>query len=227
MKKTISIIMLLIIMISFYCVNAKNNVLYFVKQGNKLVYESDIEENIFMQHLDMIPGSSYTDELEIENGTNTSYKLYLKVNEIEQNETADKLLDSIDMKVYLDEELIYDGKAKGIDYSNNGINLQNAIFLKEFESNDKSLLKAEVKLSEEYSNKNSVLSKINWEFYAQYENEQPQIIENVPKTDVNNNTMVIMSIIVLILGIVFVIFSQIKKTKKNKNTSKKVIRKNA
>ena len=32
-----------------------------------------------MKHLEMIPGSSYNDELKIENGTKNKYTLYLKV----------------------------------------------------------------------------------------------------------------------------------------------------
>lgn len=211
MKKILSMLMTLLILGVMYSVKAENSRLYFIEKDNKLVYESNIEENVFMKHIDMLPGSKYTDELEIENGTQNDYTLYLKVEEVSQNELALELLESIDMKLYLDDRLIYNGKAKGLNYSDDGINLQNAIMLKEFKSKEKSLLRAETKLSEEYSNKNGDLSKINWVFYAQYEDGKAQIIENVPKTDVNNNIAIIISIIVLLLGIMIIFYYQKKK----------------
>ena len=47
------------------------------------VHESSyIDEDVFMKHVDMAPGASYTDELLIENGTNTKYTLYFKTKEL-------------------------------------------------------------------------------------------------------------------------------------------------
>ncbi len=214
MKKVLSMLSIFLILILAYSTNALGNKLYFIEKNNKVVYESN-EENIFMRHLNMLPGSSYIDELEIENGTKVDYTLFLKIEEIPQSQIAVELLNSIDMKIYLDDILIYSGKAVGLDYLENGINLQNAILLKKFSPNDKSILRVETKLSEEYSNKdNDDLSKINWVFYAQYEDMEPEIIEEVPKTDTNNNMIVIISLIVLIIGIVIVIYSQRKDRKK-------------
>ena len=80
-----------------------------------------------------------------------------------------------------------------------------------FISNDKSLLRVETKLSEEYSDKNNnELSKINWVFYAQYEGMKPEIINEVPKTDINNNIIVMISIIVLLTGVIMVLYSKRK-----------------
>lgn len=211
MKKILLMLIILLLLLSTYPTKALGKKLYFIEKDNKIIYENS-EEDIFMRHLDMLPGSSYVDELEIENGTKNKYTLFLKIEEIPQSEEAIELLNSIEMKLYLDGELIYNGNIKGLDYQENNVNLQNAVLLKEFQSNDKSLLKVETKLSEDYSNKNNNdLSKINWVFYAQYENNEPVIIDGVPKTDTNNNLTIILAAIVLSIGIGAILYSQKKK----------------
>ena len=201
MKKIFLILGIMILTISLKGVKALENKLYFIEQDNKLVYESD-SENYFMKHLDMLPGSSYSDELEIENGTKNKYTLYLKVETKDQSVLAEELLDNITMKVYLDNEQIYSGNIRGMDYVEEGINFSNAVKLKELDSADKSLLKVETELSSDYSNKNNnEIGKVEWLFYAQYENNQPQIIDNVPKTDLDSNKTVY-SIIILTLGMI-------------------------
>ena len=68
MKKVLLLILLLIT-INFSVV-AKENKLYFTESDDRLYYESELlDSNVFMNHTDMIPGSSYVDELIIENGT--------------------------------------------------------------------------------------------------------------------------------------------------------------
>ena len=70
-------ILLLLILLLTISVSAKENKLYFVEKDNQIFYESGLyDEKVFMKHTDMVPGSSYTDELLIENGTNKVYKLY-------------------------------------------------------------------------------------------------------------------------------------------------------
>ena len=77
MKKVLLFLLLLVASFSF--VYAKENRLYFTESNNRIYYESRLlNEKVFMKHTDMVPGASYTDELTIENGTNTKYTLYLK-----------------------------------------------------------------------------------------------------------------------------------------------------
>ena len=52
-----------------------------------------------MKHIDMTPGENFTDELYIENGTNTKYTLYFKVVPREQSAEANELLDNILMRI--------------------------------------------------------------------------------------------------------------------------------
>ena len=106
MKKFVLFISLFAL--SVLSVQAKENKLYFTEENNRLYYESKlIDEDIFMKHIDMTPGESFTDELLIENGTNTKYTLYFKVVPREQSAEADELLENIIMKIKLDEEMQY------------------------------------------------------------------------------------------------------------------------
>ena len=62
------IIALFIILLMPIGVKAKENRLYFDEIDKKLYYDSSLlDKNIFMNHIDMIPGSSYEDELVINN----------------------------------------------------------------------------------------------------------------------------------------------------------------
>ena len=75
----------IVLFISFFVfsilsVQAKENKLYFTEENDRLYYESKlIDEDVFMKHIDMTPGENFTDELLIENGTNTKYTLYFKI----------------------------------------------------------------------------------------------------------------------------------------------------
>lgn len=161
-------------------VNAYNNKLYFTEKDDRLYYDTDsFDDSVFMHHLDMLPGKTFIDELTIENKTKTPYSLYLKVKNVEQDELADELIDNIEMEIYLDNVLIYEGYARGLDYSDNGVDLQNAILIGEYKTNSESKLTVYTKLSESYSNiNNDSLGQIEWEFYASYENAVIPVLPN-------------------------------------------------
>ena len=189
-------------------VEAKENKLYFTEENNRLYYESKlIDENIFMKHVDMTPGESFTDELIIENGTNTKYTLYFKIVPREQSAEADELLDNIMMKIKLDDNVIYEGKATGLDYTEQGIDLQKAILLGNFAPSKNSKMVVETKLSENYDNTElNEFSYIDWSFYAQYDDSKPPVEIIVSPNTMRNSfpyTIVFSAIIILIgIGIV-------------------------
>lgn len=194
--------LLLVILFISIPVYAKENKLYFTENDNRIYYESKwLDENVFMKHMDMIPGTSYTDELIIENGTNTTYTLFFKVFAKEQSDVANELLENIDMTILLNDQVIYEGKATGLDYANNGINLQDVISLGEFNKSSKSKMVVNTTLSKEYNNiDNTESSYIDWTFYAQYEDSEPIEIVKVPST-MKNSLMPLMSLIIMIIGI--------------------------
>ena len=153
--------------LSIISVHAKENKLYFTEENNRLYYDSKlIDENVFMKHTDMIPGERFIDELVIENGTNTNYTLYFKVVSREQSVEANELLDNILMRIKLDDKVIYEGKATGLDYNNQGIDLQKAILIGKFAPSKNSKMIVETKLLENYDNTQfNEFSYIDWSFY--------------------------------------------------------------
>ena len=185
-------------------VEAKENKLYFTEENNRLYYESKlIDENIFMKHVDMTPGESFTDELIIENGTNTKYTLYFKIVPREQSAEADELLDNIMMKIKLDDNVIYEGKATGLDYTEQGIDLQKAILLGNFAPSKNSKMVVETKLSENYDNTEfNDFSYIDWSFYAQYDDSEPPV-EIIASPDTMKNSFpfaFVFSVIIILIG---------------------------
>ena len=206
MKKFVLFISLFAL--SVLSLKARENKLYFTEENNRLYYESKlIDEDIFMKHIDMTPGESFTDELLIENGTNTKYTLYFKVVPRDQSAEADELLENIIMKIKLDEEIIYEGKATGLDYTEQGIDLQKAILLGNFTPSKNSKMVVETKLSENYDNTElNEFSYIDWSFYAQYDDSKPPVEIIVSPNTMRNSfhyTIVFSAIIILIgIGIV-------------------------
>lgn len=197
-------------------VEAEENKLYFTEENNRLYYESKlIDENIFMKHVDMTPGESFTDELIIENGTNTKYTLYFKIVPREQSAEADELLDNIMMKIKLDDNVIYEGKATGLDYTKQGIDLQKAILLGNFAPSKNSKMVVETKLSENYDNTEfNDFSYIDWSFYAQYDDSEPPV-EIIASPDTMKNSFpfaFVFSVIIILIG-----FGIIKSAYKKKN----------
>ena len=200
MKKVL--IFLLLLVTSFSFVDAKENRLYFTENNNHIYYESDLlDEKVFLKHTDMVPGESYTDELIIENGTNTKYTLYLKAVPREQIPVAENLLECILMKITLDGNVVYEGRATGLDYTDQGVDLQDAVLLGDFTSTKKSKMVVETKLQEEYDDiENREISYIDWVFYAQYDDSKPVEIIESPDTMMNSfpYTIVISGIMILI-----------------------------
>ena len=206
MKKILLLLLLLLFIVPVY---AKENRLYIVEDERAIKYESGLfDEKMFMKHTDMVPGSRYTDELTIENGMNKPYKLYLKANKRTNNADADKLLDNIIMKIYLDGKVIFEGKANG----QGNVNLSDSIYLGEFAPNKSVKMKVETYLSVDYENpREDDTSYVDWTFYAQVDEETPKPV--VPITGSNVSTYIIIGAITL-LAIAFVMVKLYKETKK-------------
>lgn len=187
---------------------AAENKLYFTDDNDRLYYDSDLyDENLFMYHTDMLPGSSYTDELIIENGSETEYSLYLKVDEEERTQLSEELLKSIEMTIELDGEVIYDGYADGLDYNDDGVNLQDAILIGLYKPYTESKLVVKTKLSPDYSNTdNKELSNIKWNFYARYSGNT-EVLPINPDTgnNISKIVMILFAISLIVLGSYFIV----------------------
>ena len=172
--KKIKILILFLICIISINVYATSNKLYFSEKDGRLYYDSDLLDNTFMYHTDMVPGSSYTDKLLIENGTDTEYDLYLKIKDSEDND----LLDQISMEILLNGKVIYTGTARGKE-SYEDESMSGAIFIGRYKAKEKGELIVNTSLSKDYDNKNGDEEKVSWEFYGNYEPIIPSTGDNI------------------------------------------------
>lgn len=167
---------------SIYAADAK---VYFTESNGRIFYEDF--DNTFMNHSDIIPGKEYTDYLDIENDTSIEYGLYVKFKNTNNSADANDLFDNINMKIYVDDVLVYDGSSRGIVEDNS--NLSNPVGLVTLEPNSVHQLKVKTKLLESYSNIDySEYSYINWVFYAEYsDNGSNPIIDPDAPYNPNND----------------------------------------
>ena len=167
MKKIMYFLLAVILMVSF--VNAQDNKLsFFSSENGHFFYTTNLDNNQFIVHKDLIPGKKYVDELKIENLTNKSYKLFMSVNIYDQNELVRELVDNISIKIYFDDRIIYDGVLIGLKYLKDevGVDASNMIYIGIYDSNSYTNLRVETKLLESYSNiYNRSTVNYDWNFY--------------------------------------------------------------
>lgn len=196
MKKII--IMFLLTFTFMVSVNAENK-LYFSEDETGLVYDTDLfEKELFLYHVDMMPGKKFEDSLIIYNASNQSCDLYLKIKETAQDDLANELLENINMEIYLDNDLLYTGTAKGEDIVGDGVNLQDSIFIGNYKKDINNKLLVKTELDKKYTNyHNTGESHIEWEFYANCVNGSIVVI-NPDTGDKRGSMMVIIGIITII-----------------------------
>lgn len=161
--------------------------------ANELVYIPD--DDLFLQHPNMIPGDYIRRTLEIKNKHKYPYELFLRAERVSPKEEYD-LLDKLDLKISYKDEVIYDEAVNGEDKLTKGISL--GVFNPGQEEN----LIAEVKLDgastgNEYKNKSA---QIDWIFTAvrsedeSNENDKETVdksdkVDNIDKTDKSPNDL--------------------------------------
>lgn len=155
--------------------------LYFEEHSGKMTWNNvrGSDGNWFMSFTNMVPGGDYEDNLQIENGSNKSYKLYVQVIPKQQDKQRDDLLELISMEVSLDQKTIYEGSASGKEYENG--NLQKVIYLGTYEPKEKSQIAVKLKLDKdvglEYCD---VLTENDWKFMVtevKHQKKPPQEIQ--------------------------------------------------
>jgi len=200
MKRLLKSLLLVLMLFSFTLVNARENKLYFTGSGDRLYYDSSkYDDEYFMKHVDMVPGSSYEDRLTIENDSNYDYKLYMRVKNREQSELAAYLLKNIKMEITMNGELLYSGFADGLDYSHDNLDLTNTIYIGEYKSKMNGEIVVNTKLIEKYDvTENDEYSYVDWEFVAEYND---LVIPINPDTGSSTNEYI--KILLISLTIVF------------------------
>ncbi len=242
MKKIVYSIICFILLFSVVIAKDENK-LYFTDRNDRLYYDSTLyDEDLFISNLNMVPGREYRDELIIKNKSNVKYRLYLKINDIENNPEARELLENIHMTITVDGELIYNGTAHGLTYKksvsgysldyvepkpnkpskpSNTPDLTNAIHVGDYPAYKMSKMVVITKLDENYSNPNGTdISHVEWGFVAEYGDK---LLPLNPDTGIGFTfNIYYLIIIILIIGVVtYLIVKNIIKAKAKKESTKK------
>lgn len=195
---------------------AADNTVYIREADGKIVYEaSDGFNERFMYHEGMTPGGEvYTDYLNIENGTSSDYDIYFKIMAENNSIKASNLIEHIEMKIYIDDVIFYDGKARGLDYRAQGVNLTDAIKIKHFASGESVRMKVLTHLDETYEDINNPdTSKTHWHFYVTSEEpdpEEPVEPEEVPPAPKTNDDFTPWLFVLLGASIILFIFITVR-----------------
>lgn len=174
-------------------VYALEKVLSFREKDGR--FEYSLNQNRFMNFQDMQVGRQYEDSLLIRNlSQDQTFQLYLQILPRKQSSLSNTMLENISMQVYYGSDLLYDGKATGIDYSNDGINLQNQILLGSYSPLESKEIHVKVLLDKEISSQSyaikeyqtngqiihsktyeDVMSQIDWKFVMMYDHTTQRV----------------------------------------------------
>lgn len=193
------------------------NKLYFHEEDEKLYYDAALfDEAIFMYHEKMAPGDSFVDTLKIKNECDVEYDLFFRVVPVEQSEEADELLENLTMTIYLDDTVVYEGFASGQDYSNNGVDLRNAMKIGTYAPGVESTLKVHLNFNKEYPvpEEESIWSRIDWEFWGEAEDLPLTPIEPPPTGD---DTSILVYVVVFAVAFVLLVALLVSKKRKAQN----------
>lgn len=158
---------------------AAENKVYIYEADGKVYYDGALFDDRFMIHENMLPGSSYTDYLVIENSTSKDYEVYFKIEAEDNSVKADELLEYIEMEISIDGTQYYDGKAKGLDYRDQGVDLSDAVLIRRFNAGTSATMKVDTYLDANYGNGvnfdssssddksiSGLVSQTQWTFYV-------------------------------------------------------------
>lgn len=199
MKKVSFIVLFLLSFFIFDVYALDQNTLVLTDKDKKLVYNDNLfNENIFLYHVEMIPGGEYEDNLHIINKSNFEYVLYLRLFLDNDDNYNSEFMKNINFQIFLDNLEIFNGTI--FDKNENNI----LISLGEYKNEDQSTLKVITTLNKEYSNVNKMNNSIiHWEFVANYEDNY-QII-TTPNTGITD-TEIIIGIIIGIFSFILLLY---------------------
>lgn len=179
MKKYFKVLIISFLFICFGCIDvlATNSGIIKIDMNSNNINVN--EEKIFLEDLDMNPGSSVENTLIIENNYDFAYSLYMSAKRMTDEEEYD-LLKVIDLEITFGNEVIY----KGPIINNKS---EERILLGVFQPDSSKSLKAVARLNDDIGNeyKNKYV-EVDWLFTA--EGDDGKNISSSNSTNSGNNT---------------------------------------
>lgn len=197
---------------------------YFSAEDGKLVWKPVKEgENFFLNIKNMVPGGEYSETMTIENKSKKTFDLFLKAIPKQNSEKQKRLLELMEMKVYNNNSLIYDGNLSGKKYDNSISDLTSSLSLGRFDFGKQTEVIFNLKLNEAtgivYSD---LMTGIDWEIKAtEIVDDKPIVVPVVtPKTGVGSDLYSMLFLCGISLGLVLVLYIAIKIKKRKEVTPK-------
>ena len=199
-------ILVLIFMIFTPNVYASTYTLELKEDYGTVYYDMDNNNtNVFMNHRNMLPGETYTDEIIIKSTCSKELSLYFDFKMKKQNDLEEELLNNINMKVYINDVLQYDGVAKASLYiDNEDIKEEDLIYLGTYNKSSQSRIRVETSLKDEYEVKDTDIAKTELNFYIKSGND----VISIPNTSKNFN---LNYYIVILIALLFLVPYYLKK----------------
>ena len=157
-----------------------------------------------MNRLNLISGETNNDVLLIENKTDDTFNLYFRIIDNGYSEEDKELISNTTMKIFVDNEIIYDGYIDGKHYDD-GINLNNSVSVGEFTPDSSKEIRVVTEVDSDYvgAEANATI-QVDWEFYAEIDDAilpiNPIILEGI---DHNIIILIIWGIALIVIGIMF------------------------
>ncbi|MEG1981938.1 MAG: hypothetical protein RR073_05485, partial [Clostridia bacterium] len=163
-KRIICGLLVSIIAISSLFILAENEIskLTFEEKNGNVYFQSNYQEDVdkLLMLKEMEPGKTYQNELEIENNANKNYELFLQIIlEDPSNPDAVYLLSKINIKMYYNEKLLFDGTADGLTKSNQSLHLNEMSKLGTLAKKQKAMIKIESTLDPNFWKKSESVTK--------------------------------------------------------------------
>ncbi|MEG0571264.1 MAG: hypothetical protein RR497_06425 [Oscillospiraceae bacterium] len=165
MKKIICFLMTMAICCSFLVVVSAedgNSKLYFNSQDGKLYYEPQNTAHLdtFLNLQEMSAGTTYKDVLEISNSADRTYELFFQILPDDPTSPDSQFfLKNISMKIFYDDEVLFDGTADALTKTSQSIDLSQMASIGEYKKNQKRILTVEVTLNKDFWQANDSLIK--------------------------------------------------------------------
>ena len=226
MKKIIVLLFLLFCTIPVF---AEDKVLILEEVKNHYYYDRHSSIDLFQQEIKMNELKPFVSELEIQNNSDLNKEVFLLFESKGQDGSYNDLMAYLDLKITLDDKVVYEGSGEPLDYSPNSNDLHDYISIGKLNGKSTSHLKIEMNVSEEYTSvSDNSFAYVMYSFYQKEKKEYIEIEELTPDMLYNFldvwvfcGVCVLFAVLILSLVVYRIKTRYKKKEKKEKKKKKK------
>lgn len=178
--KIIKILLLFVISFGFVLsVSAREKTFSLIEYKDSIYYDGRyLKEENFKKEMDFIKDKKYQDTFLIQNDTKKDREIFLLLENISADGSYNDIMEYCHLTVSLDDKIIYDGSASGMDYTTSKGELYDFVSLGKIEKKEIKKLVIELVLSSDYPNlSQNKFAYVTPSFYLQDEDKSFVLIE--------------------------------------------------